>query len=401
MDKYLKKLQKYKILKTPKNIFDDCTIECCREHITETNNSNCYCMECKKTISSILREREIEFHFKDGWFYFVFDQKSTKNKGEESYTNDDSHKGISTKYVLGDYAFKKGFHEIDTYNYSFGEIEKRIWEELGIGTYHKIEQLSKKCFIKFIYEDGESVKDKYPADQIILGYIRVSTRQQSEEGISLEEQEFGIKRYAEQHKLHLAAIYADNGVSGSQKRTRKAFLRMIEDAEEGNSTLTHTIERYGRNVLEMKQTIKELEDKGVKPKDIAYKIDTTTPEGEAMLNMICTFKQYERDSIVVRAKLNHEYRKQKGIAFYRPSIGYKMNPNRFEDGIQHVIDEEQVNVIKQVFELKKRLGNVSPHILAKELNRLEVPRITKTVKAEWDHKAVGRALKLEHLTKLI
>jgi site-specific DNA recombinase len=60
-----------------------------------------------------------------------------------------------------------------------------------------------------------------------VGYIRVSREEQAREGVSLEIQRARIVAYAQAKDLHLAAVYADEGVSG--KELERPGLRALLD----------------------------------------------------------------------------------------------------------------------------------------------------------------------------
>ena len=49
----------------------------------------------------------------------------------------------------------------------------------------------------------------------LVGYIRVSTQGQADDGLGLEIQEKAIRRWAREHHHRLVAIYRDEGVSGA------------------------------------------------------------------------------------------------------------------------------------------------------------------------------------------
>ena len=63
-----------------------------------------------------------------------------------------------------------------------------------------------------------------------VGYIRVSTDMQAEEGYSLENQEHQIKEFAEWQKMKLVHIYKEEkGASGKNIEGRPQFQQMLAD----------------------------------------------------------------------------------------------------------------------------------------------------------------------------
>ena len=71
-----------------------------------------------------------------------------------------------------------------------------------------------------------------------VGYIRVSTEEQSQEGISLENQEAKIKTYVDLNGLDLIDVIRDPGVSG-KNLTRAGIQSLIELCE--NKEIDHLI----------------------------------------------------------------------------------------------------------------------------------------------------------------
>ena len=73
-----------------------------------------------------------------------------------------------------------------------------------------------------------------PSPYTVIGYVRVSTDDQANNGISLEEQKSRIKAYATAHGLELVRIASDKGVSGktiSRRRGLRGALQELDDAE--------------------------------------------------------------------------------------------------------------------------------------------------------------------------
>ena len=76
--------------------------------------------------------------------------------------------------------------------------------------------------------------------------IRVSTKYQAEDGLSLEFQEKEIKNYANSNNLKLVKIFYDKGKSGREMKTRKE-LQEVEIDEYFDSVVGNTI----RNVKDI------------------------------------------------------------------------------------------------------------------------------------------------------
>lgn len=69
-----------------------------------------------------------------------------------------------------------------------------------------------------------------------VGYIRVSTEEQANEGYSLENQINEIKRKCEYERLDLLKIYEDKGISGALLNERPGIISMLRDIIEKKLT---------------------------------------------------------------------------------------------------------------------------------------------------------------------
>lgn len=95
-------------------------------------------------------------------------------------------------------------------------------------------------------------------------YLRVSSREQREEGASLDEQREMLTRYAGRHNLSITTIYEEDASTWKSGR-RDEFSRMVEDAYQGKfqRILVQKLDRFARTQREIHTTIDKLEQAGV------------------------------------------------------------------------------------------------------------------------------------------
>ncbi len=64
-----------------------------------------------------------------------------------------------------------------------------------------------------------SVRDPLQKKDAVIGYLRVSSVDQAENGVSLAEQEHRIRGYCDAHGLTLVSVVSDEGISGKPRET--------------------------------------------------------------------------------------------------------------------------------------------------------------------------------------
>jgi DNA invertase Pin-like site-specific DNA recombinase len=81
---------------------------------------------------------------------------------------------------------------------------------------------------------------------------------------------------------------------------RPGMKRLLTYAEEGDTVVVWRVDRLGRSLVDVLNTVTLLRDRGVHVRSIADGIDPATSTGRLMLNMLATVAEYERELIVER-----------------------------------------------------------------------------------------------------
>ena len=138
-------------------------------------------------------------------------------------------------------------------------------------------------------------------------YARVSTLEQSQEGLSLGAQEERCRAFAFAKGWSLApdAVYVDGGYSGKNLH-RPAMQRLLSDAHQGRwdiliSWRLDRISRRQKDILTLLEDVLTPHDIGLQSATEPF--ETTTPMGKAMLGMLAVFAQLERETIIERTKM--------------------------------------------------------------------------------------------------
>src|SRR5215467_14432042 len=131
-------------------------------------------------------------------------------------------------------------------------------------------------------------------------YLRVSTTEQT-----TDNQERELRVAAERMGHTIVEVYADNGISGSKGRDKRpAFDRMHKDAARRrfDVVMAWSVDRLGRSLQDLCGFLAELHSLGIELFLHQQGIDTTTPAGKAMFQMMGVFAEFERAVIRERVK---------------------------------------------------------------------------------------------------
>ena len=122
-------------------------------------------------------------------------------------------------------------------------------------------------------------------------------------------------------------MYADNGVSGAKGRKQRPGLdALLKDASRGRYSviLAWALDRLGRSLLDLLDTLSELELAGVALVLHQQAIDTTTPAGRMFFQVTGAFAEFERAMIRSRVKAGLDRAKARGVRRGRPRTGAKI-----------------------------------------------------------------------------
>src|SRR5690606_34490133 len=131
-------------------------------------------------------------------------------------------------------------------------------------------------------------------------YKRVSTSAQVD-GISLQLQEERLRAYAMAHGWEIVAVYEDAGLSGGST-DRPAYQRMMNDAKRRafDIILVYKLDRLTRSVRDFHELANHLESYGVSLVSVTQNIDTSSPTGRLLRNILVDFANFERELIAER-----------------------------------------------------------------------------------------------------
>ncbi len=152
-------------------------------------------------------------------------------------------------------------------------------------------------------------------------YSRVSTNEQT-----TENQLKDLTEWADRAGHEVVAIYDDNGISGAKGREfRKEFDKLLKAAirREFELVAAWSVDRLSRSLQDLIGFLTELHGAGVDLYLHQQALDTTTPSGKAMYQMMGVFAEFERSMISERVKSGLARTKAKGTKLGRPMTSPK------------------------------------------------------------------------------
>ena len=180
-------------------------------------------------------------------------------------------------------------------------------------------------------------------------YIRVSTEAQEADGYSLEEQERLCKSAIESKEWEYERTYCDGGYSGKTME-RPALQELMADVSAGkvDAVLIYKLDRLSRS---QKDTLTIIEDYLLPNKvdivSLKETLDTSTPWGRAMIGILASFNQLDRETIVMRTTMGRRAKaKSGGYTGGKTPYGYKA------EGKELVIDPAEAGMVREVFRLR-------------------------------------------------
>ena len=131
-------------------------------------------------------------------------------------------------------------------------------------------------------------------------YLRVSTDDQT-----VENQRQALTEACERRGWRVAAEYVDAGISGAKGRCdRPGFDRLHKAIVRGKFDVVAawSVDRLGRSLQDLVTFLGELHGTGCDLYLDRQGVDTSTPAGKAMFQMLGVFAEFERSLIVERVR---------------------------------------------------------------------------------------------------
>lgn len=182
-----------------------------------------------------------------------------------------------------------------------------------------------------------------------VGYCRVSTADQAQNGVSLQAQQAKIAAWCEMHGYNLLGVFEDAGISGT-RQDRPALTEALKSCGKGTALIVYSLSRLGRSTRCVLELAEQLERAGADLVSLSENIDSTSAGGRMMFRMLAVLAEFERDVISERTAAALLHKKAKGEFVGEAPYGKRLAP----DGVHLLPHPAEQAVIKRVLRLRTR-----------------------------------------------
>ena len=180
-------------------------------------------------------------------------------------------------------------------------------------------------------------------------YCRVSTDDQAQNGASLEVQESRGRAYARAKGWKVIGVLRDSGFSG-KSLDRPAVQRLMEtvDNRRVQAVVVYRLDRLTRSIRDLGDLIGRFEKSGVALASVSESLDTSTPSGRLVINVLGSVAQWERENTAARITDALRHRKENGRVYGVVPLGFDRKGDRLVPNLK-----EQMIVCRVFADRKK------------------------------------------------
>lgn len=221
--------------------------------------------------------------------------------------------------------------------------------------------------------------------QTAVAYVRVSTEDQANEGVSLEAQQTKLAAWCVVNDCELLATHTDAGLSGGRADNRPGLQAAIDQACRTKSVLVvYSLSRLARSTKDTIAIGEKLDKAGADLVSLSEKIDTTSAAGKMIFRMLAVMAEFERDQVSERTSMAMAHKKSKGERVGTVPYGFDLAA----DGVTLVKNAAEQQVI-EVIEAMRAQG-LSLRKIAAELESRQI--LTKAGETQWRHTTIKSIL---------
>ncbi|KIC60835.1 resolvase [Brevundimonas nasdae] len=197
-------------------------------------------------------------------------------------------------------------------------------------------------------------------------YLRVSTDQQT-----TENQLRILTEVAERSGWTIVRVFEDAGISGAKGRDQRpgydALLKAVH-RREVDIVAAYAVDRLGRSLTDLVAFLGDIQARGCDLYLHQQSVDTSTPSGRMLFQMLAVFSEFERELVRSRVRAGLARARAKGVQFGRPSL----SPDRVARVEEALKDGQSIRVVaKATGTSTASVQRIKRSMLAIEEDRLE------------------------------
>ncbi len=152
----------------------------------------------------------------------------------------------------------------------------------------------------------------------VIGYLRVSTEEQVISGLGLADQEQVIRTEAVRRGWDI--VFASDEGFSAKNLNRPAIVEVLDQLRTGaaSTLVVSKLDRLSRSLLDFAHLMETARKQGWEIVVLDLAIDSSTPSGALMVNVMASFAEYERKIIGQRTSAALQQMKTQGIRLGRP-----------------------------------------------------------------------------------
>lgn len=152
-----------------------------------------------------------------------------------------------------------------------------------------------------------------------VGYLRVSTQEQADSGAGLEAQRVAIEAEAERRGWELVRVFEDAGASGKDlKRPGLQDALALVESGAADVLCVSKLDRLSRSVHDFSGLLQRAQRRGWSLSVLDLQLDTSSPSGALVANVMASVSEWERRIIGARTKDALAARRAAGVQLGRP-----------------------------------------------------------------------------------
>ena len=154
----------------------------------------------------------------------------------------------------------------------------------------------------------------------VVLYSRVSTAEQADSGAGLAAQETALRAHAAHRGWEVVAHLTDAGVSGKSLNGRLALAQALQLVAEGkaDALAVSKLDRLSRSLLDFAGLMARSQAEGWALVALDVDVDTTTPSGRLVANVMASVAEWERETIGARTRDGLAAKRAQGVVLGRP-----------------------------------------------------------------------------------